>query len=147
MPICKAVSSNSGHVLNCALQAVTLNKKSIHLQKQAICEWRIGVMLSRLFVPVCKTSAKVAFTHLLFCRGTVIHKHQRGDDIDQQSNYGQGVWSNPCRDLLDEPVPEELTRRLKQGPSRCAVFMLLQALQLSRCQRLRPQEMWHRFPT
>lgn len=92
-----------------------------------------------------ETLAKVAFTHLLCCRGTIIHKHHRGEDIDQQSNYSQSVWCDPCRNLLDEPVPVDLTRWLKQGPTRGAVFMLLQPLELSGWQRLRPQEMWHCF--
>lgn len=84
-------------------------------------------------------------THLLCCRGTIIHEHNCGDNIDQQSNYGQSVWCDPCWRLLNKPVPEDLTRRLEQGSARGAVFVLLQPLELSGWQRLRPQEMWHVF--
>lgn len=85
-------------------------------------------------------------THLLCCRRTIIHEHNCGDNIDQQSNYGQSVWCDPCRRLLNKPVPVDLTRRLEQGSARGAVFVLLQPLELSWWQRLWPQEMWHVFP-
>lgn len=91
------------------------------------------------------SQGRLGSTHLLRCRGTIIHEHHRGEDVDQQSDDSEGVWGDPCGDLQDEPVPVDLTRRLEQGPAGDAVFVLLQPLQLSGCQRLRTRETRHLF--
>ena len=60
-------------------------------------------------------------TYLFCSSGTVIHKHQGGEDVGSQPHHRDKVRSDPGRDPSHQPLPVVLHHGLQQGAASTAV--------------------------